>query len=142
YTGRHHRTVVPIRPIPPGDLRDEARPRFRSQNMLLTLALASLVGAVPADTITGTWQIQGDVSGYPVNSVCDVVVAETALTGHCASRDGSSYEITGSVKDESVTCQHAGDCDGQPLTVWYTGTIHSPTELRGTIDVQPCEVRG
>jgi len=110
--------------------------------MLLTLALASLVGAVPADTITGTWQIQGDVSGYPVNSVCDVVVADTALTGHCTSSDGSTYEITGSVKDQSVTFQHAGDYEGQPLTVVYTGTIHSPTEVRGTINVQPFDVRG
>ena len=110
--------------------------------MLLTLAVASILQVAPADTTAQTWQLQGDVSGFPINSTCTVRVVDTALTGACTSAEGGSYEIAGTVQGENVTFSHDADYEGQPISVIYTGTAQSETEVRGTIDVQPFDVSG
>ena len=110
--------------------------------MLLELALTSLLHVVPADTTTGTWQVQGDVSGFPVNHVCDVTVVDTALTGNCTASDGATFTITGQADGQSVKFQHFSDYEGQQITVIYTGTFQSPEEVRGSINVQPFDVDG
>lgn len=110
--------------------------------MLLALTLASVLSAVPADTTTGTWQIQGDVSGYPVEQVCDVQVADAVLTGKCTTNDGFTFDITGEADGENVKFQHPSEYEGEPITVIYTGKFQSPIEVRGTILVQPFNVSG
>lgn len=109
--------------------------------MLLTLAVATLLHVTPADTTSQTWQLQGDVSGFPINSTCTVRVVDTALSGTCTS-EGSDYAIAGTVVGENVSFSHESDYEGQPIQVTYTGTAQSETEVRGTIDVQPFNVTG
>lgn len=109
--------------------------------MLLTLAVATIMQVAPADTTSQTWQLQGDVSGFPINSTCTVRVVDTVLTGSCTSPEGA-YDIVGSVKGENVTFSHDSDYEGQAISVIYTGTAQSETEVRGTIDVQPFDVSG
>lgn len=110
--------------------------------MLLTLTLLSALQLAPADTLTGRWQITGDVVGNPLDQVCTFQQAGTTLTGSCTSAGGPAVEVTGEVRDGAVTFQHGGEYDGQPLTVIYSGNLASPTEIRGTVDVQPFAVTG
>lgn len=111
--------------------------------MLLTATLLSMLqAAAAADSLPGTWQIQGDVEGNPLSEVCTIQQTEAALTGSCTAAGGPIYEITGEVKDGTITFRHGGEYDGQPLTIIYSGTLTSPEEIRGTVEVQPFQVTG
>jgi hypothetical protein len=113
--------------------------------MLLTLSLATLLQAAPAaDTIPGSWRFQGDISGFPLNQVCTFELAGTALSGRCVSADGDAdgIEILGEAKDGSISFQHGGEYEGEPLTVTYNGKVESATQMRGTILVEPFDVTG
>ena len=66
--------------------------------MLLTFALLTALAA-PADSISGTWQIKGDVAGNPLNSTCTIVVAESKVSGSCKNSEGKVDPIVGEVKD-------------------------------------------
>jgi hypothetical protein len=111
--------------------------------MLLTLTLVSLLHAAPtADTLAGAWQIKGDVAGNPLNEVCTIKQTGTALSGTCTRETDAPQPLTGEVKDGKVTFKHGGDYQGQELTITYTGTLASPKELKGTVDVQPFGVSG
>lgn len=114
--------------------------------MLLALTLATAINLVPAaDSISGSWRFQGDISGFPLDQVCTFTQAGTALSGNCVAGEaaGPGLELLGEVKEDgTITFQHAGEYEGEPLTVAYTGTFESPTEMRGTILVQPFNVTG
>jgi hypothetical protein len=109
--------------------------------MLLNLIALVLLQAAPAD-ITGTWQIKGDIMGSPLNTVCALKQDGTAITGTCQIEGAAAADVKGEVKDGKVTFQHGGDYEGQALTVVYSGTLVSPTELKGTIMVNPFDVGG
>src|SRR5215204_532363 len=102
--------------------------------MLLNLIALALLQGTP---VTGTWQIKGDVMGAPLTSVCTLKQEGTALTGSCSNDGGAAADVKGEVKDGKVTFSHGGDYEGQALTVVYSGTLVSPTELKGTITVNP-----
>lgn len=117
--------------------------------MLLAALLASALHAAPprpaADSLTGTWRVAGDVMGNPIHELCTLAQAGTKLTGTCKNTDAPDarpFDVTGEVKDGRVTFSHGGDYQGQALTIAYTGTLSSPTELKGTVDVQPFGVGG
>jgi hypothetical protein len=111
--------------------------------MFETLALlTALTVGSPADSITGTWRIGGDIFGNPLSSVCTIQQEGAALSGSCTDAEGRPQEITGRVEDGRITFQHGGDYEGEPLTVVYSGTLASPTELRGRVEVQPFDVDG
>jgi hypothetical protein len=112
--------------------------------MLTTLALvATLVAAASsADSVTGRWQLKGDVAGSPLNTVCDIKQSGAALTGSCTNETGEASPITGEVKDGAVTFKHAGDYQGTALTITYSGKLESPKQLKGTIEVAPFSVSG
>jgi hypothetical protein len=109
--------------------------------MLATLTLLAVLHAIPAaaaDTIPGTWQIQGEVEGNPLAEVCTLQVSGAAITGQC---DG--HLLTGEVKDGKITFQHGGlEYDGEPLTLIYSGALAEPREIRGTVTVMPFNVTG
>ena len=110
--------------------------------MLLSLTLLSVLQLAPADTISGRWQITGDVVGNPLDQVCTFQQSGSALTGSCAAAGGSAIALTGEVKENTITFQHGGEYDGQPLTIIYTGSLENPSEIRGTVLVQPFDVSG
>ena len=109
--------------------------------MLLALALVSALAA-PADSISGTWQIKGEVAGNPLNSTCTLVVAEAKISGVCKNAEGKQDPITGEVKEGKVIFEHGGDYQGQELKIIYTATLASPKEMKGTIEVKPFDVSG
>ena len=111
--------------------------------MLLMLSLLTALGTAPAtDSIPGKWAITGDVAGNPVKTVCTLIRTGTALTGNCTNPEGAPYVLTGEVKEKTVVFRYDIDYQGQPLTIEYTGTLPSSTEMKGTIDVKPMSVSG
>ena len=109
--------------------------------MLLAFALVSALAA-PADSISGTWQIKGEVAGNPLNTTCTLVVAEAKVSGSCKSAEGKVDAIFGEVKEGKVVFEHGGDYQGQELKIIYTGTLASAKEMKGTIEVKPFDVSG
>jgi hypothetical protein len=100
--------------------------------MLLTFALVAALAA-PADSVSGTWLIKGDVAGNPLNTTCTIVVSSAKISGVCKS---------GEVKEGKVIFEHGGDYNGQELKIIYTGTLPSAKEMKGTIEVKPFDVSG
>ena len=109
--------------------------------MLLTFALVAALAA-PADSVSGTWVLKGDVAGNPLNTTCTLVVADTKISGVCKSAEGKDSPITGEVKEGKVIFEHGGDYNGQELKIIYTGTLPSAKEMKGTIEVKPFDVGG
>jgi hypothetical protein len=113
--------------------------------MLLPLTLLAALHTVPgADSVTGTWQITGDIAGNPIRTVCTFTQTVDRLTGTCvrAQTPDQKLALTGEVKDGKVRFQYGLDIQGQTLTVVYSGAFASPRELKGTVEAQPAGVTG
>ncbi len=111
--------------------------------MLLAVALLTAMHtAAAADSLPGVWQITGEVSGRPLNVTCTIKQAGTALSGSCTSVTDTPAALTGEVKDGKVTFQYPTDYQGQVLTVVYSGTLTSPPQIKGTIEVKPMGAMG
>jgi hypothetical protein len=111
--------------------------------MLLALALLTVLRAAPAtDTIPVRWQITGDVAGNPVKAICVIKQEGTALSGNCSDATNPPLPLTGESKDGKITFQYVVDYQGQPLTVVYSGTLTSPPQIKGTIEVKPMGAMG
>jgi hypothetical protein len=109
--------------------------------MLLTFALVAAL-ATPADSVSGTWLIKGEVAGNPLVTTCTIVSAESKISGTCKSAEGKESPIIGEVKEGKVIFEHGGDYQGQELKIIYTGTLPSAKEMKGTIEVKPFDVSG
>jgi len=66
--------------------------------MLLTFALVAAL-ATPADSVSGTWLIKGEVAGNPLVTTCTIVSAESKISGTCKSAEGKESPIIGEVKE-------------------------------------------
>lgn len=110
--------------------------------MLLTLALLATIHTAGIDSITGSWQLTGDVAGSPLNTVCDIKQSGALLTGACTNEQGEKQPITGEVKGGTFTFHHGGNYQGTELTITYSARLETPTKLAGTLDVQPFSVSG
>ena len=111
--------------------------------MLLPLALLAALHAAPADdSLSGTWQIKGDVMGNPIDQSCTLKQTGATLGGSCVGNTGEKLDVTGEVKDGKVVFRYKSDYQGQPLTIVYTATNASTKQLKGTVDVQPMSVSG
>ena len=106
--------------------------------MLLALTLVASLHAAATDSISGKWQLKGDVVGNPINTVCEIAQSGTKITGVCSSMapGGPDTPITGEVKGDSVTFSHGGDYQGTALTIVYSAK-HTANKLEGTINVKP-----
>jgi len=109
--------------------------------MFLTFALVTALAA-PAVSISGAWQIKGEVAGNLLNSTCTIVVAESKVSGTCKNSEGKVDPIVGEVKEGKVTFEHGGDYQGTELKIIYTATLPSAKEMKGTIEVKPFDVSG
>ncbi|WP_263410753.1 hypothetical protein [Terriglobus tenax] len=102
--------------------------------LVLAVAGTSFAATTP---VTGNWNIYGDVSGYPVNETCTFSIdQDNQITGKCAMAE-KSYDVKGTLADKKLTFTHAGEYQGQPLVLTWTGTLAEDGSLAGTIDVQP-----
>jgi hypothetical protein len=109
---------------------------------LLLLFLASTSALLAQPTVPGSWTITGDVQGYPVNETCVFTQDKDKISGSCKDSEGKAYDTTVTVSDNKVVFAHAGEYEGQALTITFTGTYNDKGELAGAIDVQPLNYDG
>lgn len=111
--------------------------------MLLTVTLAAILHAAPAaDTIPGSWHFTGDISGFPLDQVCTFAQSGATITGSCSAEGGVEIPVFGEMTQDTLVFEHESEYEGEPLTVIYTGTLSSSTELKGSIYVEPFAVSG
>ena len=111
--------------------------------MLLALSLLAALHVAPAtDSLAGTWKLSGDVMGNPLNTTCTIEQAGATLRGSCSSETGGKLALTGEAKDGKFTFKYASDYQGTALSIVHTGTLASPTQLKGTVEVQPMGITG
>ena len=109
--------------------------------LLLTLLAAPALAQ--SNTVSGTWKVTGEVSGYTIDQVCTLTQDEKKLTGSCKSASAEKpYELTGEVDDKKVTWKYDADFQGQKITLTFKGTLDASSQLKGDIDVQPFNVTG
>ncbi len=104
------------------------------------IALVLLSAPALAAPLAGTWKIDGDVQGYPIRETCTLAGPDTALTGTCVGE--KTYPATATRKDDVLTLTHAGEYQGQDLTLTFAGKLQTDGSLSGTIDVQPLNYDG
>jgi hypothetical protein len=114
---------------------------------LVALALVLAFSAAPAlgqgASVAGAWKVTGDISGYPVDTLCTFAQDGKKLTGSCKSADEEkAKDITGEVDDKKVTWSLKTVYHGEDLTVTFKGTLDDPTQFKGDIDVQPLGAAG
>ena len=113
--------------------------------MLLPALLVAAIFAAPSDSLSGTWEVTGDVMGNPLNEICTLKQSGTVITGSCRAAmpaDAPAWAVTGEVKGDSVSFSHGGDYEGTPLTIAYTGTRSAGAQLKGNVMVAPFSAGG
>jgi hypothetical protein len=85
-----------------------------------------------ADDITGTWQLTVETSQGTGNPTAVFQQKGEQLTGTFHSQIFGEVQITGSVKEKAIEFTYVGDANGQKIKVTYSGTIESPTAMKGT----------
>ncbi|CAN5737856.1 hypothetical protein BH10ACI4_BH10ACI4_19140 [soil metagenome] len=106
--------------------------------LLSTTALSTTAFAAPP-AVSGAWTITGDVQGYPITESCTFgpdAKDKDKITGTCKTGD-KTYDTTVTIVDQKVTFVHAGEYEGQALTLTYIGSYSEKGELSGVINVAP-----
>jgi hypothetical protein len=104
------------------------------KSLVLCLALAVSALAADAVTIAGAWNVDGSVYGNAVKFDCTLAQEGDKLTGTAKIQE-KDVPITGTVKDKEVTFQFEILYNNSPLTLVFTGTLASETDMKGTIAV-------
>jgi hypothetical protein len=104
--------------------------------LVLPLFLLSSTALFAQPTVPGSWTISGDVQGYAISEVCTFTQTADKIAGSCVS-NGKTYDTTVTTDGSKVIFVHAGEYEGKPLTLTYTGTYNDKGELSGDIDVKP-----
>lgn len=111
--------------------------------MLKTLAVLSVLHAAPAaGSISGTWQIKGDISGYALNDVCAIEQKGTVLSGTCTLEGREPSALKGEVKDGKLIFSHTVRGDDGTSTLIFSASLSSPTSLEGTVTVKEYDYSG
>ena len=104
---------------------------------ILPLLFLSSTALFAQPIVPGSWTISGDVQGYPINETCTFTQAADKITGSCKDSKGKIYDTSLTVDGPKVIFVHAGEYEGKPLTLTYTGTYNDKGDLSGDIDVKP-----
>lgn len=102
--------------------------------MKLLLALLVLL-ALPmaAADLTGHWKAEVQIAGNTGNPSFTFQQEGTKLTGTYQGALGEA-KLTGTVEGTKVRWEFKANYEGNALNVVYSGTIESPTSIKGTID--------
>jgi opacity protein-like surface antigen len=103
---------------------------FCSMAMVLTVCAA--VAQSTDEQVSGKWDIARNAGGQESTQTCTLTQKSSEITGTCSS-DAGPLNITGKVDGKKVTWTYKTERDGSPLTVIYTGTLHSATKMTGTV---------
>ena len=102
----------------------------------------SVLPLLAADNpLSGTWKIDADFDGNPRTIVCALRQNGEKLAGSCKTDEGEQ-EVAGEVSGQKATWKHKAQYNGEPLMLTYSVSVESPTQIKGTIDVQPLAVTG
>ncbi len=99
------------------------------KRICMLMVLASL--AFAAD-VSGTWQLTVETSQGSGTPTVVLQQQGEKLTGTFNSQIFGEARITGTVKGNSIEFGFEGEAGGQAIKVSYTGTIESPTTMKGT----------
>jgi hypothetical protein len=106
------------------------------------LALLAALPVLAADTpLAGSWNISINVNGETHAATCTFKQDGEKLTGTCKGEYGET-SLTGQVQDDKITWKHEVPYNGETLTLSYTGTLSSATEIKGGVNVQPYDITG
>ncbi|QOY88073.1 hypothetical protein [Paludibaculum fermentans] len=102
--------------------------------MKLLFALIVLL-ALPlaAADLTGHWKAEVQIAGNTGNPSFTFQQDGSKLTGTYTGMLGE-YKLNGTVDGNKVRFEFKANYEGNALNVVYTGTIESPTSMKGTID--------
>ena len=104
------------------------------KTLVAAFVLALMSVAVSAADVSGTWNVDGDVVGYPVKFACTLKQADDALTGS-ANMEGKVIPLTGNAKDNVVTFTFDVDHEGTTYTNVFKGKLGDNGVIEGTIEV-------
>ncbi len=74
-------------------------------------------------SFVGSWDIEMEIQGNPVQAKLDVTEAEGALKGHWSSERGESDLDNLAVKDNTMTFSRTIEREGQEFTIDYTAKL-------------------
>ena len=106
-----------------------------------TVLALFLAGAAPPAAVSGRWTVNSNISGNTSELSCTFEQNEADLTGTCESTQGT-LNISGKVDGTKVAWQFDVTWEGQPLTLYYNGTLDENATIVGTVDVQPVAASG
>ena len=109
---------------------------------LAPLALTPFLMAAGTSTVDGTWHINGEIQGNPVNPVCVLTQKDGKITGTCLGTDGKPVPVTGTVTDKSIKWQYDTAYQGSGITIYFTGSFDKEDHLAGGVYVEPYAVDG
>ena len=110
------------------------------KSLILAFLLSATLLSMDPD-VSGDWAITGDVQGVGIDDACTLVQTDAKLAGSC-TLVGKKYETTGSIDGKKIILKHAGEYNGDPLTLTYTGTLADDGGFSGSIYVDPLAVDG
>lgn len=105
--------------------------------LALSTLMMALVPALPvfAADVAGDWKIEGAIGQMPVSITCTLNEKEQKLTGVCRNDEVGELPLTGETTGDAASWTYNVNFQGQQFTVSYTGTLASPTEMKGDIAV-------
>lgn len=110
---------------------------------LLAVVLLVASPVLAADpSLTGTWKISLNVAGNTYPTVCAFQQDGEKLSGTCKGSDASENALTGQVQGQKLAFKYQAPYNGDTITLSYSGTVSSATEIKGAVDVQPFGVQG
>jgi hypothetical protein len=108
--------------------------RSRLKVLPLLVAVVAVASAATASDVSGTWDVDGSVYGYPVQFPCSLEQEDGHLMGtaHIQEQDRA---VTGTVEDRTVTFKFEVEHEGTTYELVFTGTLGSDEDMKGTIAV-------
>ena len=111
------------------------------KRLSLLVLLAALTTLAADHSIVGSWKISINVAGETHEATCTFQQDGEKLTGTCKG-EGGEGPLTGQIQAEKFTWQHQVPYNGDTLTLTYTGSFSSDTEMKGDLAVSPYDVTG
>lgn len=94
-------------------------------------AVALLVAAVLAADVSGSWQFTVETPAGTGNPTFVFQQEGEKLTGTYTGLLGKA-DVTGTVKGDQIEFEFEASYEGRKFTIRYSGTIESPTRMKGT----------
>jgi len=101
----------------------------------LAVASAAWAGQAAKIDVTGEWVFDVQTAAGSGTPTVTLKQDGEKLTGHYSSGTLGEADLTGTVKAADIAFTFTADVQGNALPVSYTGTIDSPTTMKGTLSI-------